>query len=79
MIQLDASAPDWARRFAKDVEAYVTQKLSEPRPLPTFTVANKPPANLFRGCAIWLSDSAGNRQQAISNGSAWYYMDGTAV
>ena len=79
MITVPADAPDWAQRMGRDVSAAIESAISQPRPLPTFKVATKPAASKFRGCAIWLSDSAGNRQIAVSNGTAWYYADGTAA
>jgi hypothetical protein len=79
MITVPATAPDWAQRFARDVQNEIERVASEPRPLPTFKVATKPAASKLRGCSIWLSDSAGNRQVATSNGTDWYYSDGTAA
>lgn len=79
MINIPQEAPAWAQKLARDIDAEINRQMSSIYPLPEFTVANKPPANNFRGCMIWLSDGAGNRQVATSSGTAWYYSDGTAV
>jgi hypothetical protein len=50
-----------------------------PRIIKTYTVATKPSAAIGAGQIIYLSDGAGNKKLAVSDNSAWYYMDGTAV
>ena len=44
-----------------------------------YTVASKPNAASSAYRKIILSDGAANRLEAMSNGTAWYYLDGTAV
>lgn len=51
------------------------------RPLPVFTTLSHPSATdkrwLWR--PIVISDGAGNKWVAISNGTTWRYLEGTAV
>lgn len=47
--------------------------------LTPFTVANKPAAADYPWKLIFLSDGAGNKFVAVSNGTAWHYLEGTAV
>ena len=55
-------------------------KVSDIRRLPSYTVAGKPTAaTAGAGRLVFLSDGAGNKKVAVSDGSTWYYMDGTAV
>lgn len=60
-------------------ELRVRQIVEEVRPLPERTIASLPPANQHRGVTFFVSNGAGNRLTATSNGTAWYYGDGTAV
>lgn len=56
-------------------------ELAWSRPLPLFTVADRPAASDLRW--LWrpvvLTDGAGNKWVAISNGTTWRYLEGTAV
>lgn len=78
MITLDQNAPSWAHDMLRQINAAF---LAAPTPLPVFTVATVPSATdknwLWRPIAI--SDGAGNKFVAISNGTAWRYLEGTAV
>lgn len=78
-INLDMAAPSWAHRFRQAIEVALEQLWA--RPLPVFTVATLPTATdrkwLWRPVAV--SDGAGNKFVAISNGTAWRYLEGTAV
>lgn len=50
-------------------------------PFPSYTkaqVLTLTPADYAR-CIVYVSDGDSDRHAAISNGSAWYYLDGTAV
>ncbi len=44
-----------------------------------YTIASKPNPTNYAYRKIILKDGVGNRLEAISNGTAWYYLDGTAV
>jgi hypothetical protein len=78
-IQLDMGAPEWAQRFKLAIEAAIEAAWT--RPLPIFTVATIPSATnkkwLWR--PVVVTDGAGNKWVAISNGTAWRYLEGTAV
>lgn len=68
------SEPQWRRS--------VSARLGEPALLPTTTVAainTDYPAADWEGCIVYVSDGAANKFAAISNGTAWYYLQGTAV
>lgn len=44
-----------------------------------FTLLNRPPPSKYPWKLIFLSDGAANKFVAVSNGTAWYYLEGTAV
>jgi|GEM_PF-2745622 hypothetical protein len=79
MINLDQTAPSWAHRFKQAIEIALEQLWT--RPLPVYTVATLPTPTdkkwLWRQIAV--SDGAGNKFVAVCNGTAWYYLQGTAV
>lgn len=78
-LNVDRNAPGWAQQLVTDIEALIERRLSEPRPGVEFTVATLPPAADYRGVTVFVSDGAGNKLRATSDGSAWYYPEGTAV
>lgn len=65
-------------QFRKEVNA----RFAEPVKLPTSAVADLatdyPPED-WEGCAVYLSDGASDQYMAVSNGTAWFYPDGTPV
>jgi len=65
--------------LVRDIEAEIERRLAAPRPLPEFTVTTLPPANQYAGCAAWVTDGAADKYVVISNGTAWFYAEGTAV
>lgn len=78
-IPISGDAPPWAQQFAVQVGLAIEMAMT--RPLPVFTTTTMPSATdkkwLWRPVAV--SNGAGNRWIAISNGAAWRYADGTAV
>lgn len=50
-----------------------------PFQLPSYTVATLPSAAIYTRCVIYVSDGAGNRRLAISDGTVWRFPDGTVV
>lgn len=48
-------------------------------PLPDYTIATLPSASNNAKCFVYVTDGVGNKFIAISNGTSWYYADGTAV
>lgn len=82
MATIDATAPEWAKRFADDVNRdleAVRGRSRRPFRLPSFTVANMPDARDWPACIVFVSDGAGNKWLAASNGTSWRYADGSAV
>ena len=79
MIPLDSSAPQWAQVLARNIDKAIDANLvTFVRKLP-YTVATVPSAASYPWKMIFLSDGAGSKFVAVSNGSAWYYLEGTAV
>lgn len=78
-IPISDEAPEWAQIFAKAVGVAIEGALT--RPLPVFTTLTLPSATdkhwLWR--PIVVSNGAGDRWVAISNGTTWRYLEGTAV
>ena len=79
IIPISGDAPEWAQVFANSVGTAIEEALT--RRLPLFTLATLPSATdkrwLWRLIAI--SDAFGDRYIAVSNGTAWTYMDGVLV
>lgn len=50
-----------------------------PLQLASFTIAALPAASTCPRAAVYLSNGAGNKRMAISDGTIWRYADGTAV
>lgn len=60
----------------------VIARFGEPVKLPSATVASIAtdyPAADWPGTLVYLSDGAGSKFAAVSNGVAWYYLTGVAV
>ena len=60
----------------------VKLRFSEPVKLPQSTasaIASLYPASAWAFCAVAVTDGTANKYLAVSNGSAWYYMDGSPV
>ena len=78
-VPIDGNAPQWAQDFAVAVGRTLEEALT--RPLEIFTLTTLPSATdkrwLWR--PIVITNGAANKFIAISNGTAWYYTEGTAV
>jgi len=68
------------------VNSVIPLRLSEtvaetavPFRLPSYTVATLPSAANFVRCMVYVSNGAGNKRLAISDGSNWRWPDGTVV
>jgi hypothetical protein len=79
MITAPAQAPLWAQDFARAIDQAVQTQIGPFVSLRPFTVADKPAAAKFPWKLIFLSDGAANKFVVVSNGTAWYYIEGTAV
>ena len=79
MIAAPVSAPPWAQDFARSIDGALQHQIGPFVSLRPFTVADKPAAASFPWKLIFLSDGAANKFVAVSNGTAWYYLEGTAV
>jgi len=64
-----------------DIQDYLDAKMSAPIALPKYTVANLllVPASRYPFRLFAVTNGAGNRWAAMSNGTTWRYLDGTAV
>lgn len=47
--------------------------------LEEYTLSTLPDAGEYEGVIVYVSNGASNKYAVISNGSAWYYLEGTAV
>ena len=79
--RMNKSGVGLATNDPTDIQDYLDAKLSAPPFLPKYTVVNLlliPPSRYpFRLFAV--TNGAGNRWAAMSDGSTWRYLDGTAV
>jgi hypothetical protein len=83
VVNVDSSAPSWARRFADDVGAELErlrqQRRAAPVPLPGFAKADLPSASSYPRCLIFVTDEGGGAVPAFSDGSAWRRVTDRAV
>lgn len=79
MIQIDNSAPAWAHQFVIELINHMEDEFSRPRPLPEVTVANLPDATTCAGCRYYVNDGASDKYIVISNGTSWFYPEGTGA
>lgn len=77
MIQVDASAPNWAQRLAKDTQTEIDASLALFVSRVPFAVASLPAASKYLNKIVLLSD--GTFWMAKSNGTNWIYPDMTTV
>jgi hypothetical protein len=65
----------------EDIQNYVQDEISAPVRLPRFTAAElvQVPAARYPYRLVAVTDGAGNRWAAMSNGTTWRYLDGTSV
>ena len=74
-----AGTPSWYEADKTQSITYLTSLIFAPKPLPKYTITTLPPASANEGVPLYVTNGAGNRYLVISNGTAWYYGDGTAV
>lgn len=71
------------RRGDPVAAAYTRQDALEaialPRPVAGYTIARLPRAADYPRCIVYVIDPAANKHMAVSDGTAWRYMDGTLV
>lgn len=77
MIQIDTSAPQWAQRFARDIQDEIDRTLGLFISRTPIAVASLPAASKHTNKIVLLSD--GTFWLAKSNGTDWIYPDGTTV
>lgn len=73
------ATPSWYETDKTATLQAIARMIYMPKPLPKYTILTLPPAAQHEGTPLYVSNGAGNRFIAISNGTAWYYADGTAV
>jgi hypothetical protein len=78
-LRTPAGAPGWLQGFAREIETWTDARGRGPLALTAYSKTALPSAADYPFALIAVSDGAGNRFAAVSNGSAWYYLDGTAV
>jgi hypothetical protein len=78
-LRAPATAPGWLQEFAREVEAWSAAQQRGPQTLSAFSRTAMPLAADHPFALVAVADGAGNRHVAVSNGTAWYYLDGTAV
>jgi hypothetical protein len=65
--------------FARDIESWSDAQKRGPLSLSVYSKTALPNAADYPFALIALSDGTANKHVAISNGTAWYYLDGSAV
>lgn len=80
-VRAPSNAPDWAFNLARDIQGEIDIARTMFISRTPFTVAELTAA--LAALHPWklaiVSDGATNKFVAVSNGSAFYYMEGTAV
>lgn len=80
ILTVDTQAPPYIFDLVRKLNILLTQaQLGAFVSMAPYTVAAKPDATLFAWKLIFLSDGAGNKFVAVSDGTAWYYLEGTPV
>jgi hypothetical protein len=81
MITVAKDAPPWAFQLALQVQAALDQIGPAFISLRTFTVAQLTAsmAQAYPFKLAFVSNGAGDKYVAVSNGVAFYYLNGTAV
>lgn len=79
VLRAPANAPAWMQTFARDMEAWGDTAKRGPQALTVYSITELPDAAATPFALIALRDGAGNKHAAISNGVAWFYLDGAAV
>ena len=80
-VQVENIAPMWAQRMARSVDNEIQQVMWPFISRQTYLVSELTAAMaaLYPWGVVFVSNGAGNRPIAVSNGTAFYYADGTAV
>jgi len=80
-IKVDSAAPDWAQRAARSAESAIEGQIWPFISRQRYTVSQLTAA--FAAANPWrmaiVKDGAANKFVAISNGTAFYYLEGSAV
>ena len=79
MVTLDQNAPDWAQRLVKDLNNEFDAVLGLFVSKTAFLATAMPDATKNAWKLAFVSNGAANKFVAVSNGVAWYYLQGTAV
>lgn len=80
-VQAPANAAPWAHSFAQTIQRGISECGPLFISLKPFTVAQLTAgmATQFPWKLAFVSNGAGNKFVAVSNGTAFYYLEGTAV
>ena len=66
------------RQFRLTVQLRFAEPVLQPQTTRA-AIASAYPAASWPFCTVAVTDGSSNKYLAVSNGSAWYYMDGSAV
>ncbi|MDX2143022.1 MAG: hypothetical protein SFV19_06685 [Rhodospirillaceae bacterium] len=78
-LRTPSGAPSWLQGFAREIETWADARLRGPMSLTVYSKTALPTAADYPFALVAVSDGAGGKYAAVSNGTAWYYLDGTAV
>jgi len=79
VIEPPNGSPPWAIELVRRINAEFTNKLKLPFGGQAYSILALPNAATYARKTIPLTDGAGGIPLATSDGSDWYYPDGTAV
>ncbi len=72
-------APNWGVRAVQDIIAWVQRRAMGPQMMTSYTVAGLPDATKFLNHAIIVSNEAGGRTIATSDGTNWKRVKDGAI
>jgi hypothetical protein len=79
VITAPSGSPQFAHDLARSAQTAVDDIAQVFISNQAFTVATLPAASRFIYKMAIVSDGAGNKFVVISNGTAWYYLEGSAA
>lgn len=80
MIVINDKAPDWAKELARKIDDAIQQSRFQPVYMQSYLVAGLPDVVRWTNCAIIVSNEAGGRTIATSDGTNWRRVsDGNVV
>lgn len=71
------STPAWYEADKTASMQAITRMIYMSKPMPKYTLATLPAATDCEGFLLYVTDGVGDKYIVISNGTAWFYMEGT--